>query len=62
MAFAAIVFLSLYFIFGFDAVSSKNLSELEDSAVVLLAALSGVLVELGLGLVIANSISEDTGF
>ena len=51
-----------YFIFGFDAVSSKNLSELEDSAVVLLAALSGVLVELGLGLVIANSISEDTGF
>lgn len=63
MAFAAIVFLSLYyFIFGFDAVSSNNLSELEDSAVVLLAALSGVLVELGLGLVIANSISEDTGF
>ncbi|MHA2502984.1 MAG: hypothetical protein ACXAE3_08945 [Candidatus Kariarchaeaceae archaeon] len=63
MMFAAIVFLALYyFIFGFDAVTAKNVSDFPDATVVGIGALSGVLTELGLGLVIANSLAESTGY
>ncbi len=63
MSFAAIVFLALYyFIFGVDPVTAANQSEFSDSLVVVLGALSGILVELGFGLVIANSLSEGSGY
>ena len=63
MMFAAIIFLALfYFIFGFESVNAKNVSGFDDSVVVAIAALSGILTELGLGLVISNSLTENTGY
>lgn len=63
MMFAAIIFLGLYyFIFGFETVTAKNVSGFDDAVVVGIATLSGIMTELGLGLVIANSLTENTGY
>ena len=63
MMFAAIVLLALYyFIFGMGPITDRNVSDFSDELVVLFAGLSGILTELGLGLVIANSLAEDTGY
>ena len=60
MAFTAIVALMLYyFIFGFDKITSNNVSDFADSVVVIIGAASGLLVQVGLGLVIANSLAEN---
>ena len=63
MAFAAIAFLAgFYFIFGTARIAANNVSDFADTVVVSLAAASGILVEIGLGLVIANALSENRGY
>ena len=60
MMFFAIILLGVYyFIFGPGPVGAKNTSGMEDNIIVILGMVSGVLTQLGLGLIVASAYASN---